>query len=593
MYKLMAEEDLDTFDLASIHAWISAADRMPASLIREFKRRGGAGLGRRRRGAFFVDVYGSVEAGGAVMFRVLRPGQSAIADHFVGWPLPGCRARVVDVDGKRVGRGRVGELAIRARSVLTGYLNDGAPRTAGQWLRTGDLAKRDRLGALHVLERNSDLIKTGGYSVFPAEIERVLADHPDVSVAIAFGVHHGIKGDVPWAAVALRPGAGAAVSDLLAWASDRLADYKRPREIFVVNASDIPRTPSHKIRRSELAASLLAGTVSTVENARQPPTARRAMGERQQQQVSAMEMHGDRAAQISNQPLNPDLPLSVVLGAGGVRGLAHVGLLAELEAHGFHITEMVGTSVGALIIAFYAAVGLDVEELRRAGCELRSSHLLWWALLRRTSKPFQLRFSHRAGGIPGYLGRLSRTSFSPLHHGVQRIGLTAYDMIRREQVLVHSDAPLTDLSAAARGAAALPGFFPGMRCQGVDRPLELVDGGIVNRMPLDALLEPPFSPAQILVADISGNARDRSENAAKVEALRPRFGGIPIVMTSPETLGGGTVMYRAGTQAEFYDGGRRAARLALGIGVNQPISVGSGEFAGKPIRDAMAAGVRR
>ncbi|HKP11202.1 MAG TPA: patatin-like phospholipase family protein, partial [Blastocatellia bacterium] len=123
--------------------------------------------------------------------------------------------------------------------------------------------------------------------------------------------------------------------------------------------------------------------------------------------------------------LDPRLPLSLALGAGGVRGMAHVGVLDALTARGFRVTEIVGASVGALILAFYAGVGYDVPTLRAFGVGLTSRHLLAWAWLRRAPDALRQRFQHRAGIIPESLERLAAASGTRLHHGVERIGLVA------------------------------------------------------------------------------------------------------------------------------------------------------------------------
>src|SRR5690349_18478505 len=119
--------------------------------------------------------------------------------------------------------------------------------------------------------------------------------------------------------------------------------------------------------------------------------------------------------------LRRDLPVSLALGAGGVRGLAHVGVLEALGDAGFAVNEMVGTSVGALILAFYAGVGMDVETLRSTGLGLTSRHLLAWAWLRRAPEGVRRRFAWRAGPIPGCLDQLAGASWDRLHHGVERI----------------------------------------------------------------------------------------------------------------------------------------------------------------------------
>jgi predicted acylesterase/phospholipase RssA len=266
--------------------------------------------------------------------------------------------------------------------------------------------------------------------------------------------------------------------------------------------------------------------------------------------------------------LSPDKPLSLALGAGGVRGLAHIGVLEVLAGRGFRVAEMVGTSVGALILAFYAAVGMDLSELRRLGLNLTSRHLLAWAWLRRAPEFIRRQFAHRAGTIPESIRRLTEASDKfaatrALHHGVERIGITCYDRNRREEVLFHSlqdDFPLAD---AARGAAAIPGFFPARRCVVGGRVMRLVDGGVVNRLPVDKLFAPPFTPAQVLAVDISNTAQNRAENLAKIAALRRAQPGIPVEVIAPDTFGRGTVLYRRRELQELIDAGRAAAEALL------------------------------
>lgn len=262
-------------------------------------------------------------------------------------------------------------------------------------------------------------------------------------------------------------------------------------------------------------------------------------------------------------PLDAARPLSVVLGAGGVRGLAHIGVLEALAARGFRVNEMVGTSVGALILAFYAAVGMELPELRRLGLSLTSQHLLAWAWLRRAPEFIRQRFAHRAGTIPESIRLLTKADGRELHHGVERIGVVCYDARRREEVFFHNlqaDFPLAD---ATRGAAAIPGFFPARPCEVAGRRMRLVDGGVVNRLPVEKLFAAPFGPAQILAVDISNSAQNRAANLAKVEALRRAHPDTPLAVITPDTLGRGTVLYRRRELQELIDAGRRSADESL------------------------------
>lgn len=261
--------------------------------------------------------------------------------------------------------------------------------------------------------------------------------------------------------------------------------------------------------------------------------------------------------------LRRDRPLSLVLGAGGVRGLAHVGVLEAVLSRGFRVTEIVGTSVGALIAAFYASVGMDVATLRSVGLDLTTRHLLAWAWLRRAPEPIFRRFQHRAGPIPDSVDRLSRADWRHLHNGVERIGLVAYDLDRDEVVVGHNEQSLLTVEDAARGAAALPGLFPARRCDAGGRTMRLCDGGVANRLPVDVLFEAPFRPEQVLAVDISNTPRVREQNLGAVFAVRDAHPRVPIALALPDTLGSPTILFRASRVAALIDLGRSAAEAAL------------------------------
>jgi NTE family protein len=261
--------------------------------------------------------------------------------------------------------------------------------------------------------------------------------------------------------------------------------------------------------------------------------------------------------------LNKDKPLSIVLGGGGVRGMAHVGLLESLIERDFRIAEMVGTSVGALIISFYAAVGLSLSEMRELGLNLTSRHLLAWAWLRRAPRWVQQRFENHAGLIPTSLRRLAETSGRRLHHGVERIGLLCYDRSTQSEVVFTNIQEQFPLEDATRGSAAIPGLFPPRRCVVDGRQMSLVDGGVINCLPAEKLFEPPFTPKQILVVDVSNNSRQREITKHKVEVIEERHPEIPIVVVSPDTIGSGTVMYRRADLQRLIDAGRAAILEAL------------------------------
>ena len=129
-----------------------------------------------------------------------------------------------------------------ARSLLT---SDG-------WLRTGDLATRNRLGLIRLVGRMKDVIKSGGYSVYVRELEEAMTAHPAVARAAAFGLPHKEKGEIPAAAVELRQGSQASETDLLEWCRQNLAAYKAPRRIWILDAGGLPQNHTGKLLRRTL-----------------------------------------------------------------------------------------------------------------------------------------------------------------------------------------------------------------------------------------------------------------------------------------------------------------------------------------------------
>lgn len=255
----------------------------------------------------------------------------------------------------------------------------------------------------------------------------------------------------------------------------------------------------------------------------------------------------------------PDQPVSVVLGAGAVRGMAHIGVLETLLASGFHIDELIGTSVGALIAGFHGAIGRDMTWIREAGLGVRSTHLLTWAVIRRLPPGLRRRCQHLAGGIPQHMDDLEQGSFSTMHHRLTRVGIVAYDLLSGRQIVCHSDRPCVALVDAVRGAVAVPGLFQPWTCQGNGIRYELVDGGTRDRLPVDVLFQPPFQPSQVIAVDISTKADHRRESLERLAALRRRFPHIPIDCICANTLKGRSVVYRGRHSARLLDAGRRAA----------------------------------
>jgi o-succinylbenzoate---CoA ligase len=216
----------------------------------------------RARGLPVLQTYGLTEACSQVATE--RPGEADGTT--AGRALPGLSVRVCHPDGTLVQPGEGGEIQVQGPTLMAGYLDEPqatARALAGGWLRTGDVGTQDGLGRLRVLARRTDLILSGGENVYPAEVEAVLASHPGVSEAVVVGRSDAAWGEVPVAAVVLRPGVGA--EGLLGWLRERLASFKVPREVVAVQA--LPRTAAEKVDRAAVRRTLAGGPPGVAESA--------------------------------------------------------------------------------------------------------------------------------------------------------------------------------------------------------------------------------------------------------------------------------------------------------------------------------------
>jgi fatty-acyl-CoA synthase len=173
----------------------------------------------------------------------------------VGRVIPTVAARVVDEEMNDVATGQVGEIVYRAPTLMAGYWNNPeatAEAFAGGWFHSGDLVRQDDEGYVWVVDRKKDMIISGGENIYCAEVENVLAGHPSIGEAAVIGRAHDRWGEVPVAIVALgaAAGSGLTLSDLEEFLTERLARYKHPKALVVVDA--LPRNPAGKVLKTEL-----------------------------------------------------------------------------------------------------------------------------------------------------------------------------------------------------------------------------------------------------------------------------------------------------------------------------------------------------
>ncbi len=200
-------------------------------------------------GAPVLEAYGMTEAAHQMASNPLPP-----AEHKPGSSDRGTDVRIsiMDKEGRHLPQGEQGEVVIQGPNVIRGYENNpeaNATSFVDGWFRTGDQGYLDADGYLHLVARIKELINRGGEKISPREIDEVLLAHPAVAEAVCFGVPHATWGEEVAAAVVLRDAASEA--DLLAYCRERLADYKRPKQIHITDA--IPRTATGKIQRGAVA----------------------------------------------------------------------------------------------------------------------------------------------------------------------------------------------------------------------------------------------------------------------------------------------------------------------------------------------------
>jgi acyl-CoA synthetase (AMP-forming)/AMP-acid ligase II len=218
---------------------VANAAPVPYALKQEIAERLGDG--------FLFEVYGSTELG---VDTVLPPEEQLTRPGSCGRAVPGVELRVVGPDGAGLPPEEPGELQVRARGTFSGY--HGREAVPDGWKSVGDVAHLDADGYLYIRDRPGDLVITGGMNVYPAEVEAVLHEHPDVLDAAVYGVPSAEWGETVHAVVVPRDGRELDVDALDAHVTQRLSSYKRPRTWQV--RAELPRTESGKLLKRLLRA---------------------------------------------------------------------------------------------------------------------------------------------------------------------------------------------------------------------------------------------------------------------------------------------------------------------------------------------------
>lgn len=245
MYMFMLNHpELDNYDLSSLRCCTVGGQTMPKPKMEEVEQRFGCPM---------IEVWGMTELGGlGTTFAANGP----VKHGSIGVGLPYTDVRIADAEdaSKTMLSGEVGELMVKGGTVMQGYYgNEQATRDtieADGWLHTGDLASMDEDGCIFIVDRKKDMILTSGFNVYPAEIERVVAGHPDVALVAVGSIPDEIKGELAKAYIVPKKGVSPNSQSIIDYCRERMAAYKVPRAVQFVD--DLPKTSTGKVMRREL-----------------------------------------------------------------------------------------------------------------------------------------------------------------------------------------------------------------------------------------------------------------------------------------------------------------------------------------------------
>lgn len=240
---MIQHKKLAQYKLSSIDYCISGSAPLPVEVMNKFESITGAQV---------IEGYGLTEAAPVTHLNPLdgqrKPGS-------IGIPAPGTDAAIVDMEGGAVPvpPGKIGELVVRGPQVMLGYWNcpdETACTVRNTWLYTGDIATMDEDGFFFIVDRKKDLIISGGYNIYPRDVDEVLYQHPKVKEAVAVGIPHPTRGEIVKAFIVPKDGEVIEQSEIIEFCSQKLAKYKVPRRVEF--RTELPKTLVGKVLRRAL-----------------------------------------------------------------------------------------------------------------------------------------------------------------------------------------------------------------------------------------------------------------------------------------------------------------------------------------------------
>ena len=247
---MLNHPDIDKVDMTSIKGCFSASAPLPLEVISDFEN---------KTGAVIVEGYGLTETSPVTHINPFADGKRKVGS--IGVPISDTECRIVDLDDGNtdVSVGETGELLIKGPQVMKGYWNnpeETAKTLIDEWLYTGDIAKMDEEGYFYIVDRKKDMIISGGYNVYPRDIEEVFYENPKIQEACAIGIPHPTRGEAVKIFAVLKEGETATQEELVEYCTGKLAKYKLPTEIEF--RDELPKTNVGKILKKELRAEEMA-----------------------------------------------------------------------------------------------------------------------------------------------------------------------------------------------------------------------------------------------------------------------------------------------------------------------------------------------
>jgi len=244
--RIMARPDFDAYDLSSFRLKFCTSAPFSPALKADVLARWPGGL---------IEMYGMTEGGGS--FELLAhefPNKL----HTVGRPVPGADIRLIDESGAEVARGEMGEIVGHSASMMNGYHRQPEKTAEAEWhdpagkrfIRTGDLGRFDEDGFLVLMDRKKDMIISGGFNIYPSDLEVEVARHPDVAEAAVVGVPSEKWGETPVAFVVMRGQASTTGDELMSWVNERVGKTQRLSGLKVVQ--ELPRSAIGKVLKRDL-----------------------------------------------------------------------------------------------------------------------------------------------------------------------------------------------------------------------------------------------------------------------------------------------------------------------------------------------------